>query len=260
MDFYYGAQYAVEDGVLALLSGLFSGFPSFALSIATYVLSALGLYTIAKRRGISKPWLSWIPVVNIWIMGSLSDQYRYVVRGENKSKRKILLPLNIAAAVLGTGLTVCVVVLLGVAIAALVLDGGGSLLMAMMGKTTEIDPAAMLHAVEGPMIKMLIMLAVLLCVSIPLAVIRFMALYDVYTSCDPQNNVAYLVLSILIPVTEPFFLFFARQKDYGMPPRRQEYAYVPPQPQNWQQPPQQPQRRPPQPPQEPWNGQQKDYL
>ena len=36
-------------------------------------------------------------MVNVWVLGSLSDQYRYVVRGENKSKRKAMLVLSIIA-------------------------------------------------------------------------------------------------------------------------------------------------------------------
>jgi len=58
-------------------------------------------------------------------------------------------------------------------------------------------------------------------VAIASAVFRFMALYDLYTSCDPRNSVIYLVLSILFPVTEPFFIFFNRNRDEGMPPRRE---------------------------------------
>ncbi len=54
----------------------------------TYVLQALSLYSIAKRRGIGKPWLSWIPVANTWILGSISDQYQYVVKGKVRNKRK----------------------------------------------------------------------------------------------------------------------------------------------------------------------------
>ena len=52
-------------------------------------------------------------------------------------------------------------------------------------------------------------------------VIRFVALFDVYRSLDPANAVLFLVLSILVGVTEPFFLFFNREKDLGMPPRKQ---------------------------------------
>ena len=66
-------------------------------------------------------------------------------------------------------------------------------------------------------------------ISIALAVIRYMALYDIYTSCQPQNNVLFLVLSIIFRITEPFFLFLCRDKDEGMPPRKQEPVYTPPQ-------------------------------
>jgi len=60
-------------------------------------------------------------------------------------------------------------------------------------------------------------------------VIRYIAMYDLYTSCNPQNNVLFLVLSIFFTVTEPFFLFFIRNKDEGMPPRRQ-LRYIPQEP------------------------------
>ena len=51
-----------------------------------------------------------------------------------------------------------------------------------------------------------------------------MALYDVYRSMDPNNAVLYLVLSILFRPTEPFFLFFNREKDLGMPPRKHRFV------------------------------------
>ena len=53
-------------------------------------------------------------------------------------------------------------------------------------------------------------------------------MYDIYTSCTPKNNVLFLVLSILFNITEPFFLFFTRNKDEGMPPRRQQPVYEEP--------------------------------
>ena len=51
-------------------------FFTSGLAIVSYVLLAWGLFTIAKRRGINKPWLAWIPVVNVWMLGCISDQYR----------------------------------------------------------------------------------------------------------------------------------------------------------------------------------------
>ena len=44
------------------------------LAVASYVLTALALYTVARRRGLKNPWLAWIPVASAWIVGSLSDQ------------------------------------------------------------------------------------------------------------------------------------------------------------------------------------------
>ena len=57
-------------------------------------------------------------------------------------------------------------------------------------------------------------------VAVVAAVFVYIAYYDYFVSCEPNNAVLYLVLSILIPVTLPFFIFFSRKKDDGMPPRR----------------------------------------
>lgn len=76
-------------------------------------------------------------------------------------------------------------------------------------------------------------------VSIVLTVFLYISLYDLYLSCNPENAVLYLVLSILITVSMPFFIFFSRNKDLGMPPRKSQPEAAPPQipqPPTWQQP------------------------
>lgn len=231
----YEFSYVMEEG-LALLPGLLSMIPSGALGIATYILTALSLYTLAQRRGINHPWLSWVPVANVWILGSLSDQYRYVVRGENKSKRKTLLVLNILFALITTA-----IVVLAIAVAVNIVSA------AMYGMNAD----AVANDLVGPVLAIAGLALPLAGVSVAMMIIRYMALYDLYTSCDPGNNVLFLVLSILFHVTEPFFLLFSRNKDMGMPPRRQESAYIPYQEPQWQ-PPEEPQ-------QNPWE-ENKDYL
>lgn len=223
-----------EEELVMALTSLLSGIPSMLFGLATYVLSALALYTIAKRRGLNNPWLAWIPVVNCWLLGSLSDQYRYVVKGENKSKRKVLLTLNL----INVAITVLIFVLLIVMIVGVI-----------QYEVYDISEEQMLASVMGPLFGMLGLCLPLLGVSIAFYIIRYMALYDVFKSIDPGNCVLFLVLSILINITEPFFLFFNREKDLGMPPRKQEYSYVPePEPQ-WQEP-----------VQNPWENENKDYL
>ena len=46
-----------------------------ALAVVMYVFQSLGLYTMAKRRGIKCYGLAWVPIGNLWIMGKLADQF-----------------------------------------------------------------------------------------------------------------------------------------------------------------------------------------
>ena len=96
----------MEEELFMLIPALLSGIPSALFGIACFILSAMALYTIASRRGIRNAWLSWVPVVNCWILGSLSDQYQYVVKGQNKTKRKLMLVLNLLTAIFSAMVTV----------------------------------------------------------------------------------------------------------------------------------------------------------
>ena len=218
----------VKSGFLDTVYSIFS--------IVTYVLTALALHTIANRRGIRKPWLAWIPVANMWILGSISDQYRYVTKVQNKSKRKSLLILSIIGGILGV-----IAVVLAVA-----------LIVNLFGITiSPNDTEALWDYVMGMVVSFLVLSLPLMGVSIARAILYYMALYDVYTSCDSGTGVLFLVLSILFGFTTPFFLFFSRNKDGGMPPRRQEpagYTY------------QQPAWQPTAPAREPWEQENRDYL
>lgn len=202
--------YFFEEELLMLLPGLISGVPAGLFGIAAYILTAIAIYIISRRRNLSKPWLAWIPVLNYWLLGSISDQYQYVVKGENKNKRKWLLSLNIVKAVLISSVTV-----LGIVTAC--------------GIIFSINDAEMMRAINGPLMAILGLALPLAAAAIALCVIRYMALYDVYRSLDPGNAVLYLVLSILFSPTEPFFLFFNREKELGMPPRKGQ-VNTPPEP------------------------------
>ena len=210
----YEYEYIFEEMMDAGLGySLLANFGSGILGIVGYVFMALGLYTIAQRRGIKNPWLSWVPVVNCWIIGSLSDQYRYVVKGEVKNKRKTLLILNIITCTIS---------------AAMIVVSIGMIAGVTKSAIAGTGEAEIMNAVFGPLLGILGLCLPLLGVSIATAVVHYMAMYDIYTSCTPGNNVVFLVLSIIFSVTEPFFLFFTRNRDDGMPPRRQEPVYEEP--------------------------------
>ena len=200
----------LESGLWLILRSLF-GMPML-VSIATYVLTALALYTIAKRRGLKNAWLAWIPVADCWLLGSLSDQYQYVVNGQHKSRRKILLLFRIL-------ITIMWISLMGL-LANLFFHTFGSILW---GSMNDDQIFQILHQAMN----LLALCLPLVGASIAYAVFRYMALYDIYRSLDPANCVLFLVLSILFGVTEPFFLFFSRNKDDGMPPRKQPVQDAP---------------------------------
>lgn len=199
----YGEQYieSVLNGLLGFF-GTFFGMLSMIIlfvGILSYVLQAAGMYVIAKRRGIHHSWLAWIPVGNDWLLGSISDQYQYVARNRIHSRRNVLLGLNLA--------------MIGVA--------GAILAMGVYILAKDAAGAGFTERVLGAMAALVLLGCIALVImAIILTVFRYIALYDLYASCSPQSALIYLVLSILLSVTQPFLVYACRNNDMGMPPRR----------------------------------------
>ena len=51
--------------------------------------------------------------------------------------------------------------------------------------------------------------------------------FDLYRSCDPDNAAVYLIVGLLIGVTEPFFYLINRKKDMGFPVPEERAEPVP---------------------------------
>ena len=173
--------------------------------IITYIFRSLGVYGIAKRRGLKAPWMAWVPVADSYLLGCVSDQYQYVVNGKNTSRRKWLVVLRVAV----LALTVVVAVNLIAAAAGLMnyaMKGTGGARMTIEMTRQLLASAAWAIPLVG--------------VSLAEAVFYYMSTYDLYRSTDPKNSVLYLVISIFFRITEPFFIFFNRNRDEGMPPRK----------------------------------------
>lgn len=54
-------------------------------------------------------------------------------------------------------------------------------------------------------------------IAVTAVVFYYISLYHLFKSCDPDNAVLYLVLSIVISVACPIILFVVRKKDKGIP-------------------------------------------
>ena len=46
------------------------------LNLPIDIFSSYGMYCIAKVNGVNHPWIAWIPLANLWILGSIADTYR----------------------------------------------------------------------------------------------------------------------------------------------------------------------------------------
>ena len=174
---------AIAVGFLVLFLLVYLIF--FGVAVLMYVFHALSLHSVAKRRGILNPWLAWIPIGDMWIMGSISDQYQYLVKGKIRKRRYVLLGIGIAI------------------FAGCILFTVSALLMPIFLDTVPVVPTV-------------IFTFVFLALVILIWVYFYMAQYDFYRSCDPGNAVAFLVVGIFFDFLQPIFQFACRRKDLGM--------------------------------------------
>ncbi len=80
----YGGE-AVFWGLLGAL-----GFVWFIVFVVFYVLKSLGISALAANRGFENPWLGWVPIADLYLLGMLvgsMDLFGYKV-----DKLEIILP------------------------------------------------------------------------------------------------------------------------------------------------------------------------
>lgn len=143
-----------------------------------HILMAISLFSIARRRGLPHPWVAWVPFANYWTLGCIADDYRELKMGRKAAKRKWLGAIS------------------GFAVALIVLEA--------MAEVTGINILSIVCL-------MLILVAVL-----ALNIAAFVALYDLYESCDPKTSVLFLVLNVMCWFLQPLLVFLCRRKDRGI--------------------------------------------
>jgi len=74
------------------------------IGLVFYVLKSLGLYTLANNRGIENPWLAWIPIADLYIMGMLVGEMD--VFGFHIDKLELWYPVLVVAGSLLCGIPV----------------------------------------------------------------------------------------------------------------------------------------------------------
>lgn len=197
-------------GILGLVLILYVGIMAFG--ILSYVLESIGMYSIAKRRGLNNPWLAWLPVGNLWILGLIGDKDSEKRGGKDSKLRVWLLALSLGMVVLAVGMMVAVVILI---ISAASMNVGGSGPAYDTAQNTAMSVLLVVVAVY----------LVMLLVAITASVLQYVAYFRMFRSCRPENAAMYLVLGIFFSFLMPFFVFACRKYDAPLPT---QYNYAPP--------------------------------
>lgn len=202
------------------------------IALVLYVLQALGLYTIAKRRGIGHAWLAFIPFVSMWILGGISDDYKNRSTGKKPVLRVVLLVLVIVSLVLSMSiLSTSVRVLFSFMTGEELLDLAGALyapagdLYAPTEEEVELYILELaeermtdqeMEAMLGGALKIVGQGLLLFGVGIATLVVECMCWYNLFASCDPATGLLFFLVGLFTGLWG-VFVFFVRNKDLGMP-------------------------------------------
>lgn len=206
MEYGYDYGSSVGEATAVGVVGIFLVFyvilymALIAFLVVSYILQSKGFYTIAKRRGIDKPWMAWIPYANYWIIGRIADDYCLKVEKKQTNHAKKLL-----GSAIGFG---CTAVLYIICTVIFIVGSGVSV---GFNEEAAAPVLSLLFLVFIPSVLLFLAAGVIL------NVFFYIALYKIFNSCQPSKSVLYLLLSIFVGVVQPFFIFAVRNSDEGMP-------------------------------------------
>ena len=220
----------IDPDVLSVFIGYFATMllVSLAFSLTLYILYSLGLYSIAKRRGLYRPWRSWLPIGRSGIIGGISDDYLYMCKDKERDWDKLLAKLELASWGLGAIWVAVLPTFIEKFFAFQILKEQANEIEARMARYSVdsrryiqcqklLDTIVGRQEVEQNAVLFILSLMLLILVAmIVIQVLFYKAHYDLFASCRPEQKVIFLVLSILFPVTLPFFVFACRKYDLGM--------------------------------------------
>lgn len=171
---------------------------AIAITVASYILTSLSLYTLAKRRGVQHPGLAWVPVANYWLIGSLANEID-AQNGHQRTWNKTLLTLSLTAI---AGVVVSYISIIVIAVV-------------YTFSLNYIDWS------EDVFLSLLLVFYVLLVlamiVAVALSICTAICIYKIFESTVPEKAVKYLLLYILVPLAGGICLFKARNQGYPYP-------------------------------------------
>lgn len=175
-----------------------------AICLALYILRAIGIYKMSKTAGVEYPWLSFIPAANSFTLGRLAERYHKNPIEKPAKYSVILLILHIIEKII----EILFAVFLCIAAVTSVREIVGAALY-----DEPIKLSAALSFIPLILSSFLLMLS-----ALAFAIIKYIALWRVYSSFDGKNAVLFTVLSVLFNFLEPVFLFVIRNNQPNFAP------------------------------------------
>lgn len=98
-------EYEVILEAVAAGASLMESIFSLLMSLAFYILQGVALYRMAKKLEIDSPWLAFVPIANVWMLGKIADANEATPKHAKRlliSSAILLIPLaGIMGAVVG---------------------------------------------------------------------------------------------------------------------------------------------------------------
>lgn len=168
---------------------------SFLVVIIQYVFKSIGLFKMSKNLGFKHSWMAWVPYCNTYLFGKIAS--KYVKKDGNRSAKfgKWLLGLSITCSVLTITALIAVVFFI----------------FELVGYSFDISNSASFEIQILSFILKISLFVFINCgVAIAYSVVNYVALWRLFAIYDSSTATVFLVLSILFPVTTPFFIFALR--------------------------------------------------
>ena len=197
-------QYVAQSDIAMLLFIV----ALITLVVVRLIFARLGLYSVAKRRGLRHPWLAWLPLGNQYMLGKISDQYQEKVQGRRTHRCWVVTLLG-SLSWIGQLVTAFLILLMLLSVLIMVFAAVFSLGLIFLNNSLE--------DLFGDLLEPFIAMCIIGIASAGGTILRYMALYDLYRSCNPGAAKVFLIMSIIFSVAEPFFIFSCRNMDEGMP-------------------------------------------
>ena len=175
--------------------GLICSISSF-ISVALFILNGLGIYNMSKKMELKSPWISFIPVANIFALGRIAQ--RYVKRDGTPSAK------------FGITLVILYVSQFLVSVAFIIFSVIATISVISNAELAIEQEVMMEMSMFSSLIPVIILYFVLAGVALTYKIIYYVSLWRVFSIFSNENATLFTVLSVFFSFLAPIFLFVIR--------------------------------------------------